>query len=115
MRLIYLMVPSLIMTFSLAQAEQSTGTGYSEREACWHARSAASLDMEIPSTEIACKDSKDPDCGEYFDLGEFYNEEDCVCTDRTPGVLSDGRYDKSKRNPDRWVCTVNYYKIPGKW
>jgi hypothetical protein len=103
------------MSFSLAQAEQSTGTAYSEREACMRAGSAAITDMEMPSTELACRNSKDTDCDDYVRLEEFYKTEDCVCTDRTPGVLNDGKYDKSKRNPDRWVCTVNYYKIPGKW
>ena len=115
MRPIYLMVPSLVMSFSLAQAEQSTGTAYSEREACMRASTATILDMEIPSTELACRDSEDPGCDDYVRLEEFYKTEDCVCTDRTPEVRNDGRYDKSKRNPDRWVCTVNYYKIPGKW
>ena len=48
MRLIYLMVISLVLPFSLAQAEQSTGTEYRERDACSHATTAAILGMEMP-------------------------------------------------------------------
>ncbi len=85
MRLMYLIAISLVMTFSLAQAEQSTGTEYSEREACHRAMTGAILDMDVPSTEILCRNSKDPDCGDYAILEEFYTTENCICTDRTPG------------------------------
>jgi hypothetical protein len=117
MRMIHLLAVSFVMTFSPAHAEQSTGTEYSEREACWRASTAATSDMVYAAVTIGCKDdSKDPDCdGDFLVVEDFYKIEDCVCTDRTPGVPDPGRYDKSKRNPDRWVCTKNYYKIPGKW
>jgi hypothetical protein len=104
MRLIYPMVASLVMTISLAQAEQSTGTDWSEREACSRATAAAIIDMEMPETEE-----------EYVILEEYYTQKECVCTDRTPEIPNRGSYDKSKRDHGRWTCTVNYYKTPGKW
>ncbi len=116
MRLIYLVVPSLVMTFSLAQAEQKTGMGYNESAACQRAHTAAISHMVRASEEVECKYSNDDDCDEYIHtIFEYYTVEDCVCTDSTPDILNDGKYDKSKRNPDRWVCTVNYHKIPEKW
>ena len=117
MRMIYLMMTSLVISSSLAQAEQSAGKGYSERDACNHANTNVILDMEMPSDEILCKRAENPDCGaDYIDFDQYYTVEKCVCSDGTPQIPDVRAYSrKENRDPNRWTCNINYYKIPGKW
>lgn len=101
MRLTYLITTLLFMATSLAQAGQSKAEGDNKSSACLSAMASVAIDMEFPPIPPNAPDDYQVNLFDYYTV-----DEDCDCVKLSPDQSS---------APEKWSCTVNFYKIPGKW